>query len=211
MGLLELHCPHRGTSLEFGLIAAPGIRCCYHGWCMDVDGKILDTPGEPPDSTLKDRLYHGAYPVHEYGGEEDRQLLREIARKVVEEAMACCYCVGLVAPAILAGIVAVRSTPASMAGQLLCAALHSTYKPLSDFATRFLLRSGLHSRQRGRRLRCSAKSQPVCGKKSHFSHGTWHIGTRPRRGPPELRLRAQRRSNIHGLCCFRRSMTFSVR
>jgi nitrite reductase/ring-hydroxylating ferredoxin subunit len=68
VGLLELYCPHRGTSLEFGLIAAKGIRCCYHGWCMDVDGKILETPGEPPDSTLKDRLYHGAYPVREYGG-----------------------------------------------------------------------------------------------------------------------------------------------
>lgn len=68
LGLIELHCPHRGTSLEFGLIAQKGLRCCYHGWCFDVDGKILDTPGEPPDSTLKDRLYHGAYPVYEYGG-----------------------------------------------------------------------------------------------------------------------------------------------
>jgi nitrite reductase/ring-hydroxylating ferredoxin subunit len=68
VGLLELHCPHRGTSLEFGLISAQGIRCCYHGWLFDVDGKILETPGEPPDSTLKDRLYHGAYPVHEYRG-----------------------------------------------------------------------------------------------------------------------------------------------
>src|SRR5437016_2932422 len=28
VGLLELHCPHRGTSLEFGLIDAKGIRCC---------------------------------------------------------------------------------------------------------------------------------------------------------------------------------------
>jgi nitrite reductase/ring-hydroxylating ferredoxin subunit len=68
VGLLELHCPHRGTSLEFGLVSEKGIRCCYHGWCFDVDGKILETPGEPPDSTLKDRLYHGAYPVHEYCG-----------------------------------------------------------------------------------------------------------------------------------------------
>ncbi len=33
-----------------------------------MDGKILDTPGEPRDSTLKDRLYHGAYPVQEYHG-----------------------------------------------------------------------------------------------------------------------------------------------
>jgi phenylpropionate dioxygenase-like ring-hydroxylating dioxygenase large terminal subunit len=68
VGLLELHCPHRGTSLEFGLISERGIRCCYHGWLFDVDGTILETPGEPSDSTLKDRLYHGAYPVREYRG-----------------------------------------------------------------------------------------------------------------------------------------------
>ncbi len=68
IGLLELHCPHRGTSLEFGLIGDKGIRCCYHGWLFDVDGTILETPGEPADSTLKDRLFHGAYPVREYSG-----------------------------------------------------------------------------------------------------------------------------------------------
>jgi phenylpropionate dioxygenase-like ring-hydroxylating dioxygenase large terminal subunit len=68
VGLLELHCPHRGTSLEFGLIGEAGIRCCYHGWLFGVDGKILETPGELADSTLKDRLFHGAYPVHEYHG-----------------------------------------------------------------------------------------------------------------------------------------------
>jgi nitrite reductase/ring-hydroxylating ferredoxin subunit len=68
VGLLELHCPHRGTSLEFGLVGAQGIRCCYHGWLFAPDGTILETPGEPADSTLKDRLYHGAYPTHEYGG-----------------------------------------------------------------------------------------------------------------------------------------------
>ena len=68
VGCLELHCSHRGTSLEFGLIEGTGIRCCYHGWLYGVDGKILDTPGEPPDSTYKERLCHGAYPVHEHGG-----------------------------------------------------------------------------------------------------------------------------------------------
>ena len=51
VGLLELHCPHRGTSLEFGLVGEKGIRCCYHGWLFDVDGTILETPGEPADST----------------------------------------------------------------------------------------------------------------------------------------------------------------
>jgi len=68
VGLLELHCPHRGTSLEFGLISERGIRCCYHGWLFGVDGTILETPGEGADSTLKDRLFHGAYPVQEYQG-----------------------------------------------------------------------------------------------------------------------------------------------
>ena len=68
VGVLELHCPHRGTSLEYGLISDQGIRCCYHGWLFDVDGTILETPGEPANSTLKDRLCHGAYPTHEYNG-----------------------------------------------------------------------------------------------------------------------------------------------
>jgi phenylpropionate dioxygenase-like ring-hydroxylating dioxygenase large terminal subunit len=68
VGLLELHCPHRGASLEFGLVDTKGLRCCYHGWLFATDGAILETPGEPAASTLKDRLYHGAYPAHEHGG-----------------------------------------------------------------------------------------------------------------------------------------------
>ena len=68
VGLLQLHCSHRGTSLEYGLINEHGIRCCYHGWNYDVDGRILETPGEPASSTLKDRLCQGAYPIHEFSG-----------------------------------------------------------------------------------------------------------------------------------------------
>ncbi len=52
-GLLALYCMHRGTSLEFGHIEDGGLRCCYHGWLYDVDGKILETPGEPADSTFQ--------------------------------------------------------------------------------------------------------------------------------------------------------------
>src|SRR5581483_1888622 len=37
-GLLPLHCSHRGTSLEFGMVERVGIRCCYHGWLYDVAG-----------------------------------------------------------------------------------------------------------------------------------------------------------------------------
>ena len=32
LGLVGLHCSHRGTSLEYGDIEARGIRCPYHGW-----------------------------------------------------------------------------------------------------------------------------------------------------------------------------------
>lgn len=68
LGCLHLHCSHRGSSLEFGLPTEQGISCCYHGWHYDIDGTILDTPGEPAGSTIKDRVCHGAYPVREHGG-----------------------------------------------------------------------------------------------------------------------------------------------
>jgi nitrite reductase/ring-hydroxylating ferredoxin subunit len=67
-GILDRHCSHRGTSLEFGLPTECGLRCCYHGWLFGVDGRIIETPGDPPGSTLKDRLFHGAYPAREYKG-----------------------------------------------------------------------------------------------------------------------------------------------
>jgi tert-butyl alcohol monooxygenase / tert-amyl alcohol desaturase len=50
VGALHLHCAHRGTSLEFGIPVERGIRCCYHGWVYDVDGRCLETPGEPTGS-----------------------------------------------------------------------------------------------------------------------------------------------------------------
>ena len=68
VGLLQLHCSHRGVSLEYGLLSERGIRCCYHGWLYDVDGRILETPGEPAASKIVAEICHGAYPVHEYNG-----------------------------------------------------------------------------------------------------------------------------------------------
>ena len=67
-GLLFAHCIHRGTSLEYGIVSERGIRCCYHGWLFDIDGTILETPGEPPDSKLRNSFYHGAYPALEKNG-----------------------------------------------------------------------------------------------------------------------------------------------
>jgi 5,5'-dehydrodivanillate O-demethylase len=68
LGLMELHCSHRGTSLEFGRVEDLGIRCCYHGWLYDVAGRCLEQPAEPADSTFKDRIQHPAYKAQEIAG-----------------------------------------------------------------------------------------------------------------------------------------------
>lgn len=68
VGLVGASCSHRGTSLEFGICTPEGIRCCYHGWHYSVDGRILETPGDPPSSTLRNRLCHPAYPLKEHRG-----------------------------------------------------------------------------------------------------------------------------------------------
>ena len=68
VGVLRRHCTHRGASLEYGLISKHGIRCCYHGWQFDVDGTILDTPGEPSGSRIHPSFKQGAYPAHEHWG-----------------------------------------------------------------------------------------------------------------------------------------------
>ena len=50
LGLLGLHCPHRGASLEYGDIEDGGLRCPYHGWLFNVGGQCLEMPAEPKDS-----------------------------------------------------------------------------------------------------------------------------------------------------------------
>ena len=67
LGLVGKHCSHRGASLEYGLPTDRGIQCCYHGWHVGTDGTILDTPNDPA-SSIKNRLYHPAYPTHERAG-----------------------------------------------------------------------------------------------------------------------------------------------
>ncbi|HEY7165948.1 MAG TPA: Rieske 2Fe-2S domain-containing protein [Candidatus Binatia bacterium] len=68
VGLLGLRCSHRGTSLEFGHIENGGLRCCYHGWLYDVTGSLLEMPGEPSDSTFRNRVRHPAYRIQELAG-----------------------------------------------------------------------------------------------------------------------------------------------
>ena len=70
VGLVHRRCPHRRASLEYGTLEGRGIRCCYHGWHFDVDGTLLEAPGQPPEAQarLKRRVRLGAYPAFEHRG-----------------------------------------------------------------------------------------------------------------------------------------------
>jgi 5,5'-dehydrodivanillate O-demethylase len=67
-GLVGKHCPHRRAGLLYGRVEDDGIRCAYHGWKFNGAGKCLETPAEPRESTLKDRIKQTAYPVEKLGG-----------------------------------------------------------------------------------------------------------------------------------------------
>jgi phenylpropionate dioxygenase-like ring-hydroxylating dioxygenase large terminal subunit len=68
VGLLDLHCPHRGASLEYGDIEDGGLRCPYHGWLFSVHGQCLEMPAEPKESRFSEKVKHRSYPVQELGG-----------------------------------------------------------------------------------------------------------------------------------------------
>lgn len=67
-GVLTPRCIHRGTSLFYGKVDEHGIRCCYHGWQFDVEGRCIDQPCEPAGSSFKDRVRQPWYPVQERYG-----------------------------------------------------------------------------------------------------------------------------------------------
>jgi phenylpropionate dioxygenase-like ring-hydroxylating dioxygenase large terminal subunit len=67
-GLLTPRCAHRGTSLFYGRVDDNGIRCCYHGWQFDVEGRCIDQPCEPEGGLRKDRIRQPWYPVEERYG-----------------------------------------------------------------------------------------------------------------------------------------------
>ncbi len=68
VGLLDTYCAHRGASLFFGRNEECGIRCVYHGWKYDVDGRCVDMPNEPAESNFKEKIHHTAYRCAEQGG-----------------------------------------------------------------------------------------------------------------------------------------------
>jgi phthalate 4,5-dioxygenase oxygenase subunit len=68
IGLLEEYCPHRRVSLFLGRNEECGLRCVYHGWKFDVDGRCVDMMNEPPELNFKNKVRAIAYPTVEVGG-----------------------------------------------------------------------------------------------------------------------------------------------
>src|SRR2546427_12013811 len=89
IGLLGLHCSHRGTDLSYGRVEDGGLRCIYHGWLYDLHGRCLEQPGEPSGQAglasgggnsndgpltaavpahFHEKIRHIAYPCTEAGG-----------------------------------------------------------------------------------------------------------------------------------------------
>lgn len=68
VGVLDHQCPHRCASLFLGRNEEGGIRCVYHGWKFDVDGRCLEMPNVPPPQDFKEKVRAKSYKVQEAAG-----------------------------------------------------------------------------------------------------------------------------------------------
>ena len=71
LGLIQARCPHRSASLVYGIPEDDGIRCAYHGWYFNEEGRCLNQPYDDtanPQNSFKDRIKVDAYAVQVMGG-----------------------------------------------------------------------------------------------------------------------------------------------
>ena len=68
IGIMDHRCPHRCASLFFGRNEEGGIRCIYHGWKFDVEGKCLDQPNLPAHQQFAHKVHAKAYRATERNG-----------------------------------------------------------------------------------------------------------------------------------------------
>ena len=70
-GLVDRHCPHRRADLAYGFVEKCGLRCHYHGWLFNEQGKCLEQPYEEmaaPTGRFKDKVSLKSYPVAAHAG-----------------------------------------------------------------------------------------------------------------------------------------------
>lgn len=70
-GLVDRHCPHRSADMSYGIVEDCGVRCSYHGWRFDQEGRCTEQPYEDlaqPEARYRDKVRIKAYPVQEHAG-----------------------------------------------------------------------------------------------------------------------------------------------
>jgi phenylpropionate dioxygenase-like ring-hydroxylating dioxygenase large terminal subunit len=69
VGFIDEACPHRGASMALARVESCGLRCIFHGWLIDVSGKVTEVPTEGERSPeIAARVPVNSYPVEEAGG-----------------------------------------------------------------------------------------------------------------------------------------------
>lgn len=61
-------CVHRGAPLSMGTVEGSCIRCPYHGWVFDTQGRCVEIPANPAQLRIPKRAAVDHYPVEERYG-----------------------------------------------------------------------------------------------------------------------------------------------
>jgi phthalate 4,5-dioxygenase oxygenase subunit len=69
VGFFDEGCPHRCTSMALARNEDNALICIFHGWKIDVSGKVVEVPSEPPErrAEFAAKVRVGHYPVREAG------------------------------------------------------------------------------------------------------------------------------------------------
>ena len=69
VGFFDEACPHRGVSLVLARAEDCALRCIFHGWKIDVSGKVVEIPSESDrGEAFAKRVKVNHYPTIEGGG-----------------------------------------------------------------------------------------------------------------------------------------------
>ena len=71
IGLIDRQCCHRRADLAYGIVEDCGLRCNYHGWLFNHEGRCLEQPFEDEvnaAANFKDKVRIKSYPVQALAG-----------------------------------------------------------------------------------------------------------------------------------------------
>lgn len=66
VGVLDRYCPHRGVDLFYARNEECGLRCIYHGWKLELDGRVSEMPNLRAGMTAG-KVKTTAYPAYDDG------------------------------------------------------------------------------------------------------------------------------------------------